>query len=253
MSHFLCPYIGNKRNEIKHIIPKLPEINDDTLIIDIFAGSACIAFNIWLTHPNNKYIINDIDADLIGLYNEIKKLSIEEFIINLNSRISSINSDRLNLIRKKKTQDDCYDFIVLNKMYTGPYKKLNNKPIKLNAIKEQFLNFIKSDNVIISQSDWLDVYNKYNDKNTLFVFDPPYVLSCNEYYSLDSKSMNPYEYFYKNKIELQESYIMFILENVWFIEMLFKDHIKYKYKKQYAMTKRNTEHIIIANYQINET
>jgi hypothetical protein len=43
-----------------------------------------------------------------------------------------------------------------------------------------------------------------NNKNTLFIFDPPYLDACNEFYS-DKRSVNVYEHFQKNKIKKTKS------------------------------------------------
>ncbi len=247
MSHFIFPYMGNKRSEFKHILTNLPEINEDTVIIDICCGSGSIAYNLWKLYPNNKYILNDIDLNLYNLYLTIKSGNLMELIEKCNERIRNMKIEELKQMKKLKVFT-IEEYIIVSKCVTGTFARLT--PINITKKKQDFIKFIQSDNVQILNSDWLDVFKNNNNENSLFLFDPPYPMSCNQYYSDEMKltSINPYEYFYRNNINSQPSKILFILENIWFIEMLFENNIKYKYNKLYAMTRRKTEHIIITNY-----
>jgi len=239
--------MGNKRCETKHIISNLPEINDETVIIDICCGSAAIAYNIWKLYPNNKYILNDIDSNLYQLLSCIKSGDILSLIEECNSDIKNMTVDEIKQMKKIKIKS-LKEYIIVNKCITGTYAK--PQPIKITKKKLDFFTFIQSDNVEIHNSDWLKLYDLHNNDKSLFLFDPPYAMSYNLCYSNEMKNtlVNPYEYFYNNDINKQPSKIMFILENVWFIEMLFKNNIKYRYEKMYSLTQRKSEHIIINNY-----
>ena len=57
-------------------------------------------------------------------------------------------------------------------------------------------------------------------------------MSCNSYYS-DAK-VNIYQYLYFNKINDMQALILLCLENIWIIELLFKDNIKHEYEKKYG-------------------
>jgi hypothetical protein len=94
--------------------------------------------------------------------------------------------------------------------------------------------------------DGITIYEKYkNDTNNLILLDPPYLLSCNEFYL--QCNTNIYEHLYKNKINNNHAEIYLILENVWIIKLLFDDLIKYEYKKNYQNKHKKTTHIIIYN------
>ena len=72
-------------------------------------------------------------------------------------------------------------------------------------------------------------------------------MSCNDYYS-DSK-VNIYQYLYFNKINDMQALILLCLENIWIIELLFKDNIKHEYEKFYKNNnKKKTTHLLISNF-----
>lgn len=60
--------------------------------------------------------------------------------------------------------------------------KKNDTDYKFSKLQLQFFEFIKSPNVFISNDDWIIPFNKFkNDKNSLILFDPPYLSLCNDF------------------------------------------------------------------------
>jgi hypothetical protein len=257
MSHFPYPYLGNKRQEIKYIIPEINEeiINNCKNIIEPFCGSSVISFELWKIYPNHQYHLNDLNINIYNLLKEIKEVdSVETFINNCNIAISGMTKERYNYIKShlRKEIYDVYEYIAFNKGGAAQYYR---QPIQFNnktftQKKRDFIEFIKSENVHIYNKDWQEIYNEYNTPESLFIMDPPYLMSCNEMYKMNEniKLLNPYEYFYKNNINSQECKIMFILEDNWIIRLLFGDNIKTTYAKIYAITKKETSHAIITNF-----
>ena len=75
-------YMGNKKKLInKGLIELFPE--NISIFVDLFAGSGVISMNT----EASKYIINDIDTNLIDLYNMFKFTEADTIIEHIESRI----------------------------------------------------------------------------------------------------------------------------------------------------------------------
>ena len=60
-------------------------------------------------------------------------------------------------------------------------------------------------------------------------------------------NVNIYEYLYKNNIDNMKALIILCLESNWIIKILFNNQIKKEYVKQYQISKKKTNHLIISN------
>ena len=118
---------------------------------------------------------------------------------------------------------------------------------KLTKLQLEFIEFIKCPYVYISNNDWIELFKEFkHNENSIFFLDPPYLMSCNDYYS--NKDMNIYEYLYYNKIKEFKSHIFLILEDIWINKLLFQDNkILNAYNKTYEISKKKTSHILIYN------
>ena len=84
-NHFIFTYLGNKRNEFKHINNVMDDIDNYDTIIEPFCGTSAISFNIWLKHPNKKFILNDNN----GNNEDILKTDIDPFYLKkINEEIN---------------------------------------------------------------------------------------------------------------------------------------------------------------------
>ena len=120
-NHFIIPYVGNKREEVEIIYENIkPYIDDKKIIIEPFCGSSSISYYISLQQPNKyKYILNDLDKNLIELYKIMKdEDKLKNFIDHIN-KLCFVNNkfiDKetyLNLIKK----DDMYGWFIKHKFY----------------------------------------------------------------------------------------------------------------------------------------
>jgi hypothetical protein len=257
MNHFPIAYAGNKRSEFVEIDKFINYDNIDT-VIEPFCGTASMSYKIASKYPKRfKYILNDNNKYLTELYNVIKSGGINNFIDYVHKLLGDIkNKD--DYVKACK-MEDLKNWFIKNKFYNirfGTYNKdMHNKDMqkkKMVLTKEQlkFIDFVVNENVVITNDDWFKCFsdNKDNDK-CLFLMDPPYVQTCNDFY-LDP-TLNVYEYFLDNQINTFKAQIMFILEHNWIIKMLFGSHIKHTYNKTYNVlkkNKKNTLHCIINNY-----
>ena len=72
------------------------------------------------------------------------------------------------------------------------------------------------------------------------MIDPPYINSCNAFYS--SAKINIYEYIHDNNATIYPSKIFFILENIWIIKLLFKTWSELSiYNKTYQSKQKKTK------------
>jgi DNA adenine methylase len=252
-NHFIYSYNGNKRNEFKYLNTVIDDIDKYDTIIEPFCGSSAISFNIWLKYPNKKYILNDNDKDLINLYNLIKNEDIET-IKNRLLDIKTIISNNKDVFKKlcdnfkNKEDKDIYEYIYFNKFncmgIVGLYRECRFKDFTKQQYK--FFEFIKTANITLMNNDWYDVFKEYsNDEKALIIFDPPYLLSYNMFYR--DFNTNVYEFFSNNNIKHFKAKLVFILENNWIIKLLFKYLNTFIYDKEYNVSRKKTNHIIISN------
>ena len=128
-------------------------------------------------------------------------------------------------------------------------RKMNKMTAFLNP-QFPFKQFLKK--CKIHNQDFREVMELYrHDKTALVFLDPPYVNSCNDFYS-DSTCVNDVDKFYTyllDYIETAECRILMIVNDALLMRLLFKKFIKHSYPKQYEMrSKKCVNHLIITNY-----
>lgn len=264
-NHYFTSYAGNKRKEIKDI---LPFINLDanaataniTTILEPFAGSAAMSYYISTLYPNRfKYILNDNDKINYDLYNISRDAELtEELNENINKIIDEFNTytddDNRKIFYNSINNKTLEGYIFKHKYYSiraGLYPLISNKkqikPYKLQDFP--IYDFYNNEDITYENIDGIEFINKYNqDDDKLFLLDPPYLASCNDFYN--KSDCNIYEWVFNNKVSLLDSRnkILFILENIWIIKLLLRDfNILLEYDKQYQITKKKTTHIVYSN------
>ena len=252
INHFIYSYPGNKRNEFQYLNNVIDDIDKYETIIEPFCGSSAISFNIWLNHPNKKFILNDNNNDLMKVYNLIKNENIETIkngLLNIKSSIDNKDTFKKFCDNFKKNEDkDVYEYIYFNKFncmgMVGLYRECKFKDFTKQQYK--FFEFIKTANITFMNNDWYDVFKEYsNDEKAFIIFDPPYLLSHNMFYQ--NYKTNLYEFFCNNNIKQFKAKLILILENNWIIKLLFKNEKSFIYDKEYQVSRKKTNHIIISN------
>lgn len=258
-NHYFTSYAGNKRKEIKDIM-HLINLDNITTIIEPFAGSAAMSYYISTLYPNKfKYILNDNNKTNYDLYNISRdKERTEEFNENINKIIDEFNTYTDDANRKvfyKNIDTKILEGYTFKQKYYGYRPAMCPMISRLPSIKSFKLqdypiyNFFNNEDVIYENIDGIEFINKYNEgEGKLFLTDPPYMVSCNDMYS--NKDVNIYEWIYYNKPLLlgSKNKILFILENMWIIILLFSDfNILLDYNKQYSLSKKKTTHIVYEN------
>lgn len=154
-----------------------------------------------------------------------------------------------------KKQNSLESYFIINKFYTmrqGLFPS-NRKLRKIyidDFLKIPIIKFLQTEKIEISNIDALEIIKKYNDSDNLILCDPPYMATCNDFYT--NKDMSIYEWLYNNKNILKNC--IFVLENHFIIKLLFNDvKLKETYVKKYnGMKKKTVDHILVFCNQ-NET
>jgi site-specific DNA-adenine methylase len=244
-------YAGNKRNECEDIYNEIKDkLTNIKTIIEPFCGTSAFSYFISLKHPKQfKYILNDNNKYLIQLYviaRDEKKL--EQLIKLLDAKIKDLNKDKYDKIAK---EDDFLSWVIIHKFYAirAGLFPINKKIITtFNYLKEcPIIKFLRSEEIIFHNKDGVQIINHYKNNEHSFIFlDPPYLISCNDFYA-DTK-VNVYEYLYENKINKMKALIVLCLESNWIIKLLFNNQVKKEYSKLYQSSKKKTTHLIISNF-----
>jgi len=253
-NHFLIPYYGNKRNEVKKIYDII-NINDIDTIVEPFCGSSALSYYIWLNNKdkNLTYILNDNNKYIYDLYNLCKDnnkvLDIYNKLVILKE--TTTNKEKYLEICKKAKEGDLVSYVYINKIYSmrpGLYPSIKKVGDKIfDSFKDApILEFLQTANIKIYNKDAIEIYNEYKSNPKALIFlDPPYMQSCNTFYN--NPTTNIYEYLFDNDIDNEKAKIILCLENIWIVKLLFKNKKSIIYDKKYEITKKKTEHIIIYN------
>lgn len=258
-NHFLISYPGNKRKECEKIYEEIKyELNDIDVIVEPFCGSCAFSYYMSIKHPKKfKYVINDTNKmliDLIELSKDENEFNI--FVEKLKELFDVTDTKEKYINVCKSAETDLLSYVYINKVYSiraGLYP--TNKVFKRESFDPMkncpFLNFIRNENIEITNKDALEIYEGYNKNEKALIFlDPPYLNSCNDFYQ-DPK-LNIYEYLFNNDIDSQPCKILLCLEKNWIIQLLFKNKNMIEYDKKYQPSKKDTKHLIIKNNNINK-
>jgi hypothetical protein len=247
-------YFGNKRREFpylyeKHLKNLLDGDSIDT-IVEPFAGSSASSYAISRIYPNKfKYILNDNDEHLMELYrvfSDEKKLN--DFIECLQEKIKDIDRERYLVFVKEKTT---MGWFIKRKIYAyhpGTFP-VDYKPKDFSKLKTTPVNeFLRTENITLICQDGQQLIEQYKDhSNILFIVDPPYMESCNDFYSTKS-NCNIYEYYNKNPIKSMNCHHMIVLNDCPTVRLLFKDSICDEYDKRYEGSKKRCKHLVIKSF-----
>ena len=270
-NHFIFSYAGNKRNEVANNLEyllneekkadfnKVSIINIKT-IIEPFTGSGAFSYYMSIKYPNKfNYVLNDNNKHLKSIFNEIRDKSIEYINLKMNELIHEFNSYKDDKTRKdyyltlvKGKDSDIYKWLFVNKYYsirTELYPPLSRvKQIKPFNIEDfPIYKFYKNENIIFENKEGKTIYEEFKDNGeNLIYLDPPYLMSCNDFY--ENGEVSIYEYLVDNNINKEKARILLCLENNWIIKLLFKTNKKSaEYSKIYQNTKKKVNHIMYSN------
>jgi site-specific DNA-adenine methylase len=185
---FLFSYFGNKDRECKEIYNFLEKyVNECDTFIEPFGGSfAFIRYLINNKKINKKYIVNDNDNLLIKCYNEYKNEETNEEnnkrLLELYEECKNDKTKYKEFVKVKEVPNHILKHVYYN-IRPGLFPSANrvvNMTNNINRIK----NFTNYKDVTFVCGDGFDLIEKYKDDEKAILFlDPPFLLSCNSYYS----------------------------------------------------------------------
>ncbi len=205
-------YTGNKFKLLNQLIPYLKEA--DT-IVDVFAGSGLVSLNSKskniLLNDNNKvtidllkyFITNDSDKIIKDIDRIIKKYGftdshrngLSSYYEEKHEGLSKYNKEPFNRLKNdynnKPTIPKLFALIVFgfNHYIRFNSKGLYNVPVgkvdystSLREKTVEYCNAFKNKNVILSNLDFRN-NDLYLDKDAMYYFDPPYLITQAPYNS----------------------------------------------------------------------
>ncbi len=255
----IVKWSGGKQDEIKNILPYIPENID--IYLEPFVGGGAVYFHL---NPK-KAVINDVHKELIDFYTAIKNghsNEIYKFMSDHNNdeetyyKVRSYNNeDPLdNAKRFYYLRKTCFrGMLRYNKkgefnIPFGRYKNYNFEEIKNN----HYETLLK--NTEIYNKDFEYIFNNYNSEDNFMFLDPPYDSEFTDYgyCSFGKKEHEKLAQLFKEtKIKC-----LMIIGKTNFIQELYKDYIHGEYEKKYRFKLHsgrvgdeiNTKHLIIKNY-----
>ena len=269
-NHFFFPYNGNKREEVEHIY-NLLDLDNIYTIIEPFCGSCAMSYYIWTQNKdkNYKYILNDLDNNLIDLLKSIRSgeyKEIEDEVNIMREEILKYENDMIeakkiyiNYIKKGKLNG----YVLGNKYYSmraglfplRDFKRyFNNKKLDLSIAP--IYDFLVNANIELHSGDANKIIDENDNEKTFIFLDPPYIASCNVFYSTDTGEniCNIYEKLVLYGLKNYKCKILIAHENNWLFKILFKEYVENEkeYKKNYQNTiggsKKKTFHICVKNF-----
>ena len=250
-------WVGGKRNEIKHFEKYIPKYNT---YVEPFVGGGALFWH--LDNGNKKIIINDINAELMNFYIQLRD-NYDLLINNLQNYENTVEFykdvvKKLNNKSYKNNLERAEIFYYTNKTTFGGKWRVNKKGEFNSSFgyykKDHFKEIPKqtSDklkNITILNQDYKPLLEQFkNDSNAFIFLDPPYE-NCDSFYVEDSVFADIYQtiHSYMNS----KSKIMLVVKGDSYIEELFSDYIKERYSKNYRYNAKSTDevsHLVITNY-----
>jgi len=181
-------WAGNKYKVLEHL---LPLIGTPKRYCEPFAGSCAVALNV----DAEKYFINDINSDLINLYNEVTNPNDDSFIQYCDELFCPENNDKEEYLELRKIFNESTNiqersrlFVYLNRHcfngltrynssggFNVPFGKMKNPMLPSTAMMDFRMYFLMRQHYFYSTSfDNVDLYSPLQSGDVVY-FDPPYV------------------------------------------------------------------------------
>lgn len=259
----MVKWSGGKGDEIKQIIPHLPD--HYSTYIEPFVGGGALYFHI---NPNDA-VINDVHKELIDFYKSIKNGNSDEIynFMKEHPNTEEIYYKVRGTNEKNKNNtilDNAKRFYYLRKTcYRGMlrYNKKGEFNIPYGRYKTYTFEQIKDKNyekllkrTKIFNTSFEDIFNDFNDENNFMFLDPPYDSEFTDYgyctFGKDEQKKLA-KCFKETKIKC-----LMIIGKTSFIEELYKGYIVDEYDKKYKFklhsgrvgNEINNKHLVIKNY-----
>lgn len=262
-------YCGNKYNESKKLRSDnfLELLNNYNNIIEPFGGSFGFTRYFLNEFKTKKIIINDLDKNLIDIYNfliysenEIIDAKMDEFKEILENIKNSTDPNQAYYIYCKNKNSDFFVNLFGRTIYHyQPFTYSTNVMTKRKICYDtkfkklkQFKNNFKNIDITFTNLDYKNSIENYkNDTSTLIYLDPPYLCTDNTNYD-HNICEKFYDYWINNIMHYNATFIL-VINNHPLHNYFFKHngYILKTYDKRYNVSKKLTSHIVISNKDLN--
>lgn len=248
MKKTIKPFINRAGTKIKIIQKILDSIPCHKTFIDLFVGGG----SVFLNHQSTKnvtIIINDIEEDIINVYQLLKKKTfLKPLPLSLLEKQVFYSKTPIN----DEEQLQKYILKYNNTFSSMGRGKIFKNTDHINKIKNIELYHNLLENVKIYNEDYKTIIKKYDFIDSFFFIDPPYE---NSYKHKIYKMSNEFNYEELNEILLNikgkflltlndSPTIRNIFKNFFFIENLVKSP-----SQNNAICKNDRPELIITNYK----
>lgn len=260
------PFMGNKRNMLKHIKQVLEtmradgEIDGESVFIDVFGGSGIVAHNIKQWYPRNQVLWNDYDnyqkrLDHIPQTESLRAWLYEKArdALPKNALPKEIKQEILAHIHTLETQGEYIDYISLSSylLFSGNYARdfteLSKAPFykRISVARLSAQGYLHG--VERVSLDFIDLLESYKHiKNKCLILDPPYLqtqvgnykdhFSLGQFFSLIERVQRPYLFFGSDRSDIIEAFEYF--------KRYHKELEGYTFNSAYLLGGNNTDYII---------
>jgi DNA adenine methylase len=255
----IIKWSGGKKDELKHILPHIP--NKYNLYLEPFIGGGAVYFHL---NPN-KSVISDVHKELIDFYQSIKNGNSEEIYKFMKEHPNEEETYyKVRAYNSKDVLDNAKQFYYLRKtcyrgmlrynskgqfnIPYGRYKTYNYEEIK----NKDYENILKNTEIFNKSFEY--IFENYNNKENFMFLDPPYDSEFTDYgyCSFGKEEQRKLAKCFK---ETNIKCLM-IIGKTPLIEELYSDYIVGEYDKRYRFKLHsgrvgdeiNTKHLIIRNY-----
>jgi DNA adenine methylase len=222
----LVPRFGGKSKLKKLIVETyFPKDYESMLYVEPFVGGGSIFFH---KNPSVLEVINDLDERIYTIFNGAQKFNHDDIAKELNG---DYTKDEFNAIKKSNPTDEfqkfCKHYYLLKKSIMAAGRGMSNNnttmKVKLEGYKERL------EDVIIHNTDYKELIEKYDSTETFFYLDPPYEKSAIVYKHHRLNINEMYDLLYNIKGKFLMSY-----NNSELAREIFKDFNVYEVETKYA-------------------
>ena len=235
------PFMGNKRNMLRHIKKVLEfmredgQIDSETIFIDCFGGSGLISHNIKQWYPSNRVIWNDYDNyqerlnhidTTEQLRQEIAKiLQAREPQTLKNAKLHPHTKEAILTLLQEQSDAfiDCTTistYLLFSGNYATTLQGLEKATFFYHSIPQQLQSKGYLAGVERVQADFIELLDSYKDiTNKCLILDPPYLqtqvgnykdsFQLGQFFKLIERVSKPYLFFGSHKSDILPAFEYF--------------------------------------------
>lgn len=258
-------WVGGKARLVNKLLPLIPHHKG---YVEVFGGAGWLLF---AKKPVKWEILNDLDSNLMNLWNVIKNYP-NEFIKSFEYVL--ISRDLFNTYKEKYKNNDYKNeieqaHILYYLLKAGVGASLpdgggcgfgaakDKSRLRINQIPDDINNaYERLKAVIIECADFRRIFKTYDSEDTFFYIDPPYRNTARSSYSVGNFTDEDYIDLGNICKQLKGKFLLTI-NNDNFIRELFKDFKIINHEVYYGICKTDNgrshfKELIITNYNIQE-